>query len=157
MRSSTLRRLVMLVALLGSFSISRVALAQTPQLIVGATVNGDPIALAWAETNTELRLDPERAKEVAAEFVGTEWAFNDNSLLVITKNAEPYLSVYFAASQDRSFFVLHGRGSNFQVDGKVVRNLETKAGYADIYLTVEAEDGKSSSTVFIQMLLKYSQ
>jgi hypothetical protein len=120
-------------------------------------VIGDPSALAWADTSEGLSLDEQRAKDVIEQFKGTDWAFMDDSSLVIGKNAEPILIVAYAGTEDQTFFVLHRRQPTYQVDGKVVRNPETKEGFADIYLTTIAEDGKSSSTVFLQVDLKFTK
>jgi hypothetical protein len=94
---------------------------------------------------------------VIAQFTGTDWAFFDDGRLVIGKNAEPILIVTFASTEDQTFFVVHRRETTYQVDGKVIRNAETKEGLADIYLTTLAEDGKSSSTVFLEVDLKFTK
>jgi hypothetical protein len=157
MPSSTLRRLFAVAAALCFFPLSRAAFAQDPQLLVGARVVGESIALAWADTSEGLRLDDERAQAVIEQFTGTDWAFFDNSQLVIGKNAEPILSLFFAATEDRTFFIIHRRESTFQVDGKVIRDAATKEGFADLYITTIAEDGTSSSTVFLEVGLNFTQ
>jgi len=155
MPTFTLRRLVTLAAALCFLTLSRAAFAQ--ELLIGASVTGEPFAVAWADTSQGLSLDEQRAKDVIAQFTGTDWAFFDDSRLVIGKNAEPILILAFVGTEDQTFFLVHRREATYQVDGKVLRDPETKEGFADIYLTTVAEDGKSSSTVFLEVDLKFTR
>lgn len=157
MPTSTLRRLLTLAAALCVLSLSPTAFAQDPQLAIGARTTSAPFTFAWVDTAEGLRLDEQRARDVAAQFSDTDWAFFDNSQLVIGKNAQPLVGVFYAASEDLSFFLLHRREKSFQMDGKVIRDPQTRQGFADLYITTVAEDGQSSSTVFLQVPLNFTR
>jgi hypothetical protein len=155
MPSSTFRRLVTLAVALCFLSLPRAASAQ--DLLIGASVVGEPFALAWADTSQGLSLDDQRARDVIAQFTGTDWAFLSGNQLVIGKNAQPILITAYVTTEDQTFFVIHRRTTTYQVDGKVIRDPATKEGFADLYLTTVAEDGQSSSTVFLELDLKFTR
>src|SRR5687768_7077834 len=120
MSTLTLRRLVTLAAALGSLSLSRSALAQ--ELDIGAQVTGTPNAIAWADTSQGLQLDDQRAKDVAAQFTGVDWGFFDKNQMIIGKNAEPILTLFYLTNEARTFFLYHRRERTYQVDGMAFRD-----------------------------------
>jgi hypothetical protein len=150
-----LRRCLTLAAALCCFFISPAAFAQDPELDIGAQVIGTPNTVAWADTSQGLSLDEQRAKDVATQFTSADLGFFKDNTFVIGKNAQPVLVLAYVVNADTTFFLYHRREPTYQVDGSAFRDPETKEGFAEFYLTTVAEDGKSSSTVFVQARLKW--
>jgi hypothetical protein len=155
MSTSTLRRLLTLAASLCLLSLCRPALAQ--DLEMGARATGTPFTVAWADTGQGLQLDPDRAKDVADQFAGVDWGFFTNGQLIIGKNAEPILTLFYITNEARTFFLFHRRERTYQVDGLALRDAADKTGLAEFYITTVAEDGSASSTVFVRTDLSFTR
>lgn len=158
MSDQTMRRLLPLAALLVLLT-ARSALAQgDAQIIAGAHTSGAPQAIGFADTGQSSQISDEVAQTAVTQFTDTDWAFFDDGLLVIGKNAQPILMTGYLTTSDRQSFLFHRQDAKFAINGTVVRDPQNpKQGVAEFFYTLFAVDGHSASTAYVLVGLTFVQ
>jgi hypothetical protein len=155
MQCAAIRRLFPLAALLCLLA-ARSAVAQDPQLLIGARVTAAPIGLSFVDSSSGISFDDAVTAPLVTQFTGTDWAFFDNGALVVGKDAQPLFAIAHAGTEDLTFFIIHRKLTQFTIDGTVFRDAASKNGSAEVFIT-QSLDNNRTATTFLRIPLAFTK
>jgi hypothetical protein len=132
--------------------------AQTEAKVLVKATAGTPVVNVIVDTSQGTGLDSKSAAGVAEQFANTSWLILDNGQLLIAKGEKAVLVANFFSNKDLSFFLVHRKSQNLDVNGTIWRSSQDpQKGFAELFITVPMQNNQGFATLHVSTDLSFGQ